>query len=238
MPINADNNEIPMSDAESDEIVPDQIRLRTHKVILLGDAGVGKTCLFRRFMGESFPKSTATTLMTQASFPRRFQDGQGQPVEVDIWDTAGAERMRSITETYYRQTSAALMVYDIDNAETLDSIVSHWAFSIQSREQNAKLFLVGNKLDLVDEGDGEDTILQAEKYTVESQDVEIEQHFQVSAKSDAGVEEMFHKIAKFLDMKNRGKRTKSTIQLPIKEEICDGNPKTFSIIEWLRSKCQ
>ncbi|XP_070575746.1 uncharacterized protein [Ptychodera flava] len=211
--------------------------LRTHKVILLGDAGVGKTSLFRRYMGLSFPRTTETTLTTRPSFPRHFQDCNGQPIEVDIWDTAGAERMRSLTENYFRQTSAALMVYDVTSYESFDTIVSYWAESIISREPAAKLFLIGNKIDLIKGRDYEDTetLVQAEKF-METQNIKIIKHFKVSAKTDEGVEVMYHQIAQCLDDRDDLKKTRSTIK--ISESFDENQPKAFDIINWLKTKCQ
>ncbi|XP_077983437.1 ras-related protein Rab-30-like [Glandiceps talaboti] len=213
--------------------------LRTHKVILLGDAGVGKTCLFRRYMGEKFPRTTETTLTTRPSFPRRFQDAHGQPIEVDIWDTAGAERMRSLTENYYRHTSAALMVYDITSSESFDSIVTYWIDTITSRDEGVKLFLIGNKSDLLkdrDEEDARETIAQADKYFAQSQDGKLIKHFTVSAKRDDGVETMFHDVAQCLDKKDERKKKRSTIMVTDSEE--DIQTKSFNFFDWLQNICK
>eukprot|EP01013_Petalomonas_cantuscygni_P037989 TRINITY_DN68961_c0_g1_i1.p1 TRINITY_DN68961_c0_g1~~TRINITY_DN68961_c0_g1_i1.p1 ORF type:complete len:246 (-),score=35.32 TRINITY_DN68961_c0_g1_i1:208-945(-) len=130
------------------------------KVILCGDCGVGKSNLMLRFTtGTDYTPVSQTTL--GAGFGHKYVDvpaGQtpsGEPavrsVKALIWDTAGQEKYRSITQLYYRGANAALLVYDVTKVDTFEHIESWFSDVLRScGNQNIVIALVGNKVDLVD----------------------------------------------------------------------------------------
>eukprot|EP01090_Pellita_catalonica_P013080 TRINITY_DN3021_c0_g2_i1.p1 TRINITY_DN3021_c0_g2~~TRINITY_DN3021_c0_g2_i1.p1 ORF type:complete len:105 (-),score=12.15 TRINITY_DN3021_c0_g2_i1:28-342(-) len=79
------------------------------KIVLLGDSGVGKTCLVNQFVQETFEKSIPSTV--GASFMTKRIFAEGYRLNLQIWDTAGQERFKSLTSMYYRKASVALLVY-------------------------------------------------------------------------------------------------------------------------------
>lgn len=85
------------------------------KVVLVGNAGVGKTCLVRRFTQGLFPKGQGATIGVDFMIKTVEVEGKNgrELVKLQIWDTAGQERFRSITQSYYRSAHALILVYDI-----------------------------------------------------------------------------------------------------------------------------
>ena len=119
------------------------------KVVLLGDSGVGKTCIIARYISGSFDKNSPTT--NGASFCSknvRF-DQLGKNLLLDIWDTAGQEKYKSITKFFYKDALMVIMVYDITRRESYDNVKNYWYKEIQENgEKNVVLGIAGNKSDL------------------------------------------------------------------------------------------
>ena len=118
------------------------------KLIVIGDSGVGKSCLLSRYDGDPFEECFIGTI--GLDFRVRTITLRGKRIRLQIWDTAGQECFRPITTHYYRGTHGALICYDITNKESFDNI-KMWLqeFSRHSRE-NVPRILVGNKSDLDD----------------------------------------------------------------------------------------
>jgi len=116
------------------------------KLLLIGDSGVGKSCLLLRFADDTYTDSYISTI--GVDFKIRSVDLDGKKVKLQIWDTAGQERFRTITSSYYRGAHGIIIVYDITDKESFDN-VRQWLFEIDryASETVCKL-LVGNKMDL------------------------------------------------------------------------------------------
>ena len=97
------------------------------KVVLLGESGVGKTSIISRFIDDVFEEELETT--TAASYAGKnmvFKDYQNQVVNFEIWDTAGQEKYRALTQIFYKDASIAILVYDITNEESFEEIKNYW----------------------------------------------------------------------------------------------------------------
>lgn len=115
------------------------------KVVLIGDAGVGKTCLVRRFTQGLFPPGQAATI--GVDFMIKTIEIEGDKVKLQIWDTAGQEKFRSITQSYYRAANALILVYDTCSQGSFDAL-PQWMTDIESFAGHKVLsYLVGNKID-------------------------------------------------------------------------------------------
>jgi len=116
-------------------------------VVLLGDSDVGKTNLLSRFTRNQFTDDTSSTVGVEyASYTMQIN---GQCVKTQIWDTAGLERYRALTRTYYRGAYGALLVYDITRAETFENAKTVWLGELkQNADPDVVTILVGNKKDL------------------------------------------------------------------------------------------
>ncbi|XP_036166750.1 ras-related protein Rab-26 isoform X2 [Myotis myotis] len=120
------------------------------KVMLVGDSGVGKTCLLVRFKDGAFLAGTFISTVG-IDFRNKVLDVDGMKVKLQIWDTAGQERFRSVTHAYYRDAHALLLLYDVTNKASFDNIQA-WLTEIQEYAQHdVVLMLLGNKVDSAQE---------------------------------------------------------------------------------------
>ncbi|KAL3453794.1 ras family-domain-containing protein [Aspergillus insuetus] len=123
------------------------------KLVLLGEAAVGKSSLVLRFVNNDFqenkePTIGAAFLTQKCSLPTRT-------IKFEIWDTAGQERFASLAPMYYRNAQAALVVYDVTKPSSLTK-AKHWVAELQRQASpGIVIALVGNKLDLTSDGSGD-----------------------------------------------------------------------------------
>jgi len=119
------------------------------KLVLIGDSGVGKSCLLLRFADDNFTDSYISTIGVDFRFRTITIDEK--VVKLQIWDTAGQERFRTITSAYYRGADGIIMVYDVTSSDSFDH-VEEWLSEVDryANEDTAKL-LLGNKADLIEE---------------------------------------------------------------------------------------
>ncbi|KAJ3435906.1 ras-related protein rab-2-a [Anaeramoeba flamelloides] len=117
-----------------------------YKFVIIGDSGVGKSCILLQFTDHRFQALHDLTIGVE--FGARLIDIEGEKIKLQIWDTAGQESFRSITRSYYRGAAGALLVYDITRRETFNHLVSWLEDARQHSSKDLKIMLVGNKLDL------------------------------------------------------------------------------------------
>ncbi|KAF8352241.1 ras family-domain-containing protein [Amanita rubescens] len=119
------------------------------KVVLIGDSGVGKSCIpsvLSRFTRNEFNLESKSTIGVE--FATRSINLDGKVIKAQIWDTAGQERYRAITSAYYRGAVGALLVYDIAKHATYVN-VTRWLKELRDHaDSNIVIMLVGNKSDL------------------------------------------------------------------------------------------
>ena len=181
------------------------------KVLLLGDAGVGKTSLMWRFSEDVFNKTYISTI--GIDFKLRTIEVQGKRVRLQVWDTAGQERFHAISVSYYRTAVGIMLVYDITRRRSFENIAK-WLRNIDehAKEDVIKL-LIGNKCDLhgpraVKREEGEKL---AEEYDMS--------FFETSAKENESIEEAFECIAKEVMEKFLPEWGKKEQEKPVKEEV-------------------
>ncbi|XP_054614956.1 ras-related protein Rab-26-like isoform X3 [Dunckerocampus dactyliophorus] len=120
------------------------------KVMLIGDSGVGKTCLLVRFKDGAFLAGSFISTVG-IDFRNKVLNIDGVKVKLQIWDTAGQERFRSVTHAYYRDAHALLLLYDVTNKASFDNIQA-WLTEIHEyAQQDVVLMLLGNKADATHE---------------------------------------------------------------------------------------
>lgn len=122
-------------------------KLKSYKIIVLGESGVGKTCLSFRFCAGRFPLHSEATI--GLDFREKVVEIDGERLKLQLWDTAGQERFRrSITHHYYRNVDAVVFVYDVNNIGTLMSLVT-WVDEVEEHGVGPGVpkVLVGNKCD-------------------------------------------------------------------------------------------
>lgn len=157
------------------------------KLLLIGDSGVGKSCLLLRFSDDSFTTSFITTI--GIDFKIRTVELDGKRVKLQIWDTAGQERFRTITTAYYRGAMGILLVYDVTNEQTFLN-VKNWMRQIDTHAaENVCRVLIGNKCDVPPEQRAvtyEQGKALADEFNVA--------FFETSAKENVGVDDSFLSI--------------------------------------------
>lgn len=163
------------------------------KLLLIGDSGVGKTCVLFRFSDDAFNSTFISTI--GIDFKIRTIDLDDKKIKLQIWDTAGQERFRTITTAYYRGAMGIMLVYDITNEKSFDNIKT-WIKNIEQHASDAvEKMLLGNKCDMEDKR--VITKEQGEKFAAEAGIAFME----TSAKADINVEAAFLKIAREIKKK-------------------------------------
>ena len=159
---------------------------KTVKVVLLGDAGSGKTALVNRWINASNPTNTKPTV--GACFKQQFVDIEGNEFNVNIWDTAGSEKYGSTIPLYCRNASAGLIVFDLTNEESFES-VARWVDVLHEGAPNTPYIICGNKCDLY------------QKFAVESEKIHSfaksrgVEYFETSALTGSSVDDAFNSLS-------------------------------------------
>lgn len=181
---------------------PPQNKPRSVKIIVLGESGVGKTCLSFRFCAGRFPHATEATI--GLDFREKIVDMGGHSLKLQLWDTAGQERFkRSITHHYYRNVDALVFVYDVNRVSSLVALDS-WLEEVELHgvPLSAPRVLVGNK---VDQGGQVVTTATAQRWA----DDRAMPLFETSAKDDSRAD---HVDGIFLTLAHKVKEGRGLIQ--------------------------
>eukprot|EP00808_Paulinella_micropora_P022390 g12434.t1 len=160
------------------------------KLLMVGDSDVGKTSLLLRFTLGEF-KQTQNTVGVDLKV--KMMDFENKRLKLTIWDTAGQERFRTLTSTYYRGAQGIVLVYDVTQPKSFESL-KHWLQEIEIYGTTARavIMLVGNKIDKVDK-----RAVSKQQGASFARDKGM-LFLETSAKTDEGVrrafEELLHKI--------------------------------------------
>jgi Ras-related protein Rab-11A len=161
------------------------------KLIVIGDSGVGKSCLTNNAIKNTFEETyNATVGFEFFTFNIKLNN---KIVKLQIWDTCGQELYRSLITNFYRNTSLAIMVYSINSKDSFDNI-EMWLRELRTHSNpDAKVFLIGNKVDL--ESEREVKTEQGEAY---SKTNKCDLFMETSAKTGLNAQNVFIKAAKLL----------------------------------------
>jgi len=163
------------------------------KLLMIGDSGVGKTCLLLRYANDSFSPTFITTI--GIDFKIKNIEIDDKRIKLQIWDTAGQERFRTITTSYFRGAQGIVLVYDVTDRRSFESI-RNWISQIQQHaDVHVNKILVGNKSDMLD-----GKVVSSEEGQKLANEFKME-FWEASAKNDVNVEKTFLSIAK--SVKNR-----------------------------------
>lgn len=205
-----------MSDTKSQVQSPDI----TLKFLTLGDSMVGKTSIVLRFVDNVFYEQTKSTI--GVDFKTKTINFGNKKVKIKVWDTAGQERFRTITKQYYKNAEGIILIYDVTESKTFDQI-EDWVINIMDNKQiDAKVILVGNKIDC------------EERVILKDQGVKLAKrfdlpYFETSASTGENVNKIFECLAeeilktKYIIEKNEGHIKLSSVdssEEPLKKKKC------------------
>ena len=163
-----------------------------NKVVIVGESGVGKTCILDQYINKNFIKGKPPTLAAQ--FCRKnFNFPDGKSITLDIWDTAGQEKYRSLNRIYYKNAKAAIIVYDITDTKSFNEAKNYWCDQIiQNCDNDVVIAIAANKCDLYEERkildeDGEELAKSIGAFFSST-----------SAKNDSGINNLFEIICQKL----------------------------------------
>ena len=167
----------------------------TFKILTIGESGVGKTCILRRFVENKFLKNHLATI--GIDFKTKTLNINNQEIKLKIWDTAGQERFRNITTQYYKGADGIVLVYDVTDEASYEKI-KDWMDQILSNTQQEEigLVLLGNKCDM------EPRNVTEEQGKKMAEDLKIS-YFETSALTGQGIKEAFEQLTRDI-MKKKG----------------------------------
>ena len=124
----------------------------TCKVVLVGDSGVGKTCIIQRYVNNNYNENTESTSASTYTYKVVDYKQFNKSISFDIWDTAGQELYRALAKNFYLNASIGILVYDVRRKESFQSIKDYWYEQLKvSGEENMVFGVAGNKCDLFQE---------------------------------------------------------------------------------------
>ncbi|XP_018011276.1 ras-related protein Rab-10 [Hyalella azteca] len=167
------------------------------KLLLIGDSGVGKTCILFRFSDDAFNTTFISTI--GIDFKIKTIELEGKKIKLQIWDTAGQERFHTITTSYYRGAMGIMLVYDITNPKSFDNIAK-WLRNIDEHaNKDVEKMILGNKCDMEDK-----RVIPKEK----GEDIAAEhgiRFLETSAKANINIEQAFLELASAILSKTPGR---------------------------------
>ncbi|GMM56704.1 Rab family GTPase [Maudiozyma humilis] len=167
------------------------------KLVLLGEAAVGKSSIVLRFVSDDFSENKEPTI--GAAFLTQRVNINDHTVKFEIWDTAGQERFASLAPMYYRNAQAALVVYDVTKPQSFIK-ARHWVKELHEQaSKNIIIALVGNKVDIVDENEEERKVAREEAEKLAEEEGLL--FFETSAKTGANINEVFMGIGEKIPLK-------------------------------------
>jgi small GTP-binding protein len=174
---------------------------KSQKLVIIGDSNVGKTSIIDQFIENKFGDTKPSIGALHKL--KTIKNSQNDDVQLDIWDTAGQEKFKSIVPMYYKGAKGIIIVFDLTNKDSFEG-AKKWIHDVENNNNGAFLILVGNKLDLDNRQVSSD---QAINYT-NSKNIH---YIETSAKTGENLEEVFKmaadKIQKSNEVNNSSKLT-------------------------------
>ena len=170
-----------MKDKENNEVL---------KIVLIGEASVGKTSIIYQFIDKIFQEDLQSTIGGTFN-SKSIKCNNNKTLNLEIWDTAGQERYRCVTKMFYKEADVAILVYDITSKSSFEELKNYWVEQVlEASPKNIMLVIVANKSDLIDneQVDEEEARNYAKKVKAD--------FFVISAKENNSVNELFKSIAK------------------------------------------
>ena len=166
------------------------------KVVLLGESGVGKTCIISRFINNTFEEGLMSTNgASYASKISTFPEYENRTIKFEIWDTAGQEKYRALNQIFYKDASICILVYDVTSMISFKALQDYWCQQVKEQAPKNVVFgLAGNKCDLIEK---EEVSEEMARNLAKEMNAIFET---TSAAKNIGVEQLFHNVGcKYID---------------------------------------
>lgn len=181
---------------QSEKIFSNCQKILKYKLILVGEAAVGKTSIISRFVNNNFDKKYKCTIGSE--FKLKAFNLEDYGIQMEIYDTCGTEKFRAITRQYYRNTDGIFLIFDLTNPISFTKL-DDWIADIKnSAPRDSVIFVIGNKKDL-------ESKRNVSKWIIENnlRKNNIDNYFETSALTGEGVELAFKAMAKVLLEKDK-----------------------------------
>ena len=172
------------------------------KIVIIGDSGVGKSCILKRAVQHKFDENYQATIGFE--FLLMHYKVNDLKLKLQIWDTCGQEMYRSLVQGFYRNTSLAILVYDVSSEKSFEGL-ELWLRDIQQHtEPDLPIFIIGNKCDL-DKNVPEEN---AQNFATSNR---AKYYNECSAKSGQNIDKIFYEAAKYLYIAYKDAKNKNRI---------------------------
>ena len=192
------------------------------KVVLVGNAGVGKTSIINRYVNDKFYVNSESTITSSYSCKKIEYPNYKKTLSLDIWDTAGQEVYRSLAKNFYVNASIGILVYDITNLDSFQDLKNYWYNELKNYgEKNMVFAVVGNKSDLYVRQQVNDEQVKQFAKTINAFCTSV------SCQESLGINELFEKSGiKYLEQNQIIKKAKTFfIDKNSKDEILEAEKK-------------
>jgi len=162
------------------------IKRKVMRISLLGDSGVGKTCIINKYLYDKFSETHQSSIGIEKN-EKRLKMNDGNELKVIIWDTAGQERFKAMSTNTIKGAQGIVLVFDNTKKTTYESLPT-WIKDVKEVKDNIPIVLFGNKCDLIDQTEVEKD--EAEEF---AKDNNME-YFETSAKENINIEKGFKSI--------------------------------------------
>ena len=203
---NSNNDNVKLderNDSSFDEKDDEQnLKLVEYKIILVGDSGVGKTSILKKFINNEFNEDIKCTINIDF-FSKSIKIDKNLYTNLKIYDTAGQEKYRALIKQYYQGTDGIILVFDLTNENSFNKLKS-WINEVSDNTEKAQIILVGNKADLIERKIDEET---AENFA-KQRDIK---YIETSAKEGTNILLLFEELA--LDINKKKQNDSSVVEL-------------------------
>ncbi|MGV3740392.1 MAG: Rab family GTPase [Gammaproteobacteria bacterium] len=203
--------------------------LYTNKIVLVGDTRVGKTQIINRWVGNPFEQVSRSTV--GIDFKIKMRDLNNEKFNLQIWDTGGQQRFRSLTSTFYKRVHGILLVFDVCNKESFENLNNHLVEIKANAREGVVIFLVANKVDL--EADRVVTKEMAEDFARENKLEYVE--FSAKEEMALGFESQFIEQIYSKELESNSKKRDDDLKQKIAnfKKLHESNEQVTRITEFL-----
>ena len=171
----------------------------TYKLILIGDSTVGKTNLLVKYVDRKSPENVISTIGIEFK-NKTINLKNGSTIKLQIWDTCGQEKFRSLTKNYFRGCAAGLFVFDVTNENSFENISEWLKLYNDVNSEKSKKILIGNKIDKI----GKRVVDKERMEKFAKENGFNLKPFEISVEDEKKIDEMFEKIVELLTESQNG----------------------------------